>query len=408
MTPDMRHPRPQVRRSGWTDLSGEWSFAYDDADIGIAARWFEGDAPFGRTIRVPFPPESPASGIGDTGLHPVLWYRRVISVAADDRPARLMLHFGAVDYRADVWVNGRLAATHEGGQTSFAADIAPLLVPGADQVVTVRAFDDPADIGQPRGKQYWEVEPALIWYHRMSGIWQIVWLEALGPVAIADLGWTPDLDSFSIGLSVRLNRAPPPGSRLRVRLFAGKAGDLLVDDSYAIEAIELARDIGLEANLAGRRKRNLLWTPRTPNLVDATLELIGPDGAVLDSVDSHFGMQSVEVRDGRFHLNNNPVFMRLVLAQNYWPASHLAAPDDDALRREVEMARALGFNGLRIHQKIEDPRILHWCDRLGLMVWAEAANAYRFDASAAERLIRDWMEAVRRDRGHPCVVAWCR
>lgn len=399
------HPRPQLRRAGWVDLCGRWGFAHDDADHGVAARWFEGADVFDRQIIVPFPPESEASGLRETSFHPIVWYRRTFEVTTAQQTGRLLLHFGAVDYRAHVWVNGRLACEHEGGHTPFSADITPLLVDGPEQVVVVRAEDWPTDLRQPRGKQFWREELRNIWYHRTTGIWQPVWLEPVPDVAITELHWAPDLDRFGVQLTVRLNRAAPLGARLRVRLRAPE-GHLLADDSYAITGRELRRMMLIDLDEQMGASRLLYWTPGSPHLIDAEIELVGPDGAVIDRIESYFGLRSVEVHDGRIHLNGAPIFMRLVLAQNYWPESHLAAPSAEALRREVEIAKELGFNGLRIHQKIEDPRFLYWCDRLGMMVWGEAANAYVYDDQAAERLTREWLEAVRRDRNHPCIVAW--
>ena len=173
-----------------------------------------------------------------------------------------------------------------------------------------------------------------------------------------------------------------------------------------IERDELRRDLQLNINTAAERRHNLLWAPEHPNLIDAEVELIDADGKVADAVESYFGLRRIEVQDGRFILNGVPTFLRLVLAQNYWPDSLLAAPSAEALRREVELAKELGFNGIRIHQKIEDPRFLYWCDRLGLLVWAEAANAYVYSDRAAEMLTREWLEAVRRDHNHPCIVTW--
>jgi beta-galactosidase/beta-glucuronidase len=188
------HPRPQLTRERWVDLSGPWGFTYDDADEGLDAGWQDSAKPFERTIQVPFPPESPASGIADTSFHPVLWYRRAFQ-APHRAGERLLLHFGAVDYRACVWVDGHLVATHEGGHTPFHADITTALDDDLDEhVITVRAEDPPVDPSQPRGKQDWLLEPHAIWYERTSGIWQTVWLEPVPAVRITQLCWTPDVE----------------------------------------------------------------------------------------------------------------------------------------------------------------------------------------------------------------------
>ncbi|WP_201833503.1 glycoside hydrolase family 2 protein [Microvirga zambiensis] len=401
------HPRPQLRREHWIDLCGSWGFAFDDTDIGLSERWFEQAEPFDREIVVPFPPESRLSGIHETGFHPVVWYRREIRIEDPDRRNRFLLHFGAVDYKASVWVNGRLAVEHVGGQTPFFADIAPLLVPGEAQIVVVRAEDEPRDLQQPRGKQYWEEQPGYIWYHRTTGIWQPVWLEPLPQVAVAELRWTPDVDRFGVGLVVRLDRTPPQGWRIRISLSGDRPARVLADDTCLVSGKELRRDILLDINDAAvRRRRTLLWGPEHPNLIEAVIEVIDEQGNVVDRVESYFGLRRIEARDGRFIINGIPIFLRLVLAQNYWPDSLLAAPGPEALKREVELARSLGFNGIRIHQKIEDPRFLYWCDRLGMLVWSEAANAYVYSDRAAEMLTREWLEAVRRDYNHPSIITW--
>jgi beta-galactosidase/beta-glucuronidase len=398
------HPRPQLTRPRWTDLGGQWQFAYDDNNRGIAEHWIDHPDKFDRTITVPFPPESQASGIGDTAFHPVVWYRRTFTVPAEDQQGRMLLHFGAVDYRAHVWVNGQLVAEHEGGHTPFTADISAALRTGvAEQVVVVRAEDQPQDLAQPRGKQYWHPEPGRIWYHRTTGIWQPVWLEPVGNTFITTLRWTPDLDRGLLGLHVRLNAAPQQPLQLRVRLSL--RGTPLADDTYTMERQETRREIALESAGFATDRKQLLWSPRYPNLIDATITLLD-NGEPLDEVQSYVGLRRVEARDGRFWLNGVPYYLRLVLAQNYWPESLLAAPSSAALRREVELVKALGFNGVRIHQKIEDPRFLYWCDKLGVLVWGEMANAYVYSAEAAERLTREWLEAVRRDYNHPSVVTW--
>lgn len=401
------HPRPQLRRERWTDLCGTWGFAFDNADRGLAERWFEQTAPFDREIVVPFPPESKLSGVHDTGFHPVVWYRCEILVKEADRRDRQLLHFGAVDYKATVWVNGRMAVEHVGGQTPFSAEITSLLIPGDTQVIVVRAEDEPRDLQQPRGKQYWEKEPGYIWYHRTTGIWQPVWLEPAPQVAIAELRWTPDVDRFGVGLVLRLERAPPDDWRVRVQLRGDRPTRTLVDDTCLLTGGEVRRDLLLDINDAAiRRRRTLLWAPEHPNLIEAAVELIDGSGAIVDRVESYFGLRRIEAHDGRFIINGVPTFLRLVLAQNYWPDSLLAAPNADALKREVELAQQLGFNGIRIHQKIEDPRFLYWCDRLGMLVWSEAANAYVYSDRAAEMLTREWLEAVRRDYNHPSIITW--
>ncbi|HYZ49133.1 MAG TPA: glycoside hydrolase family 2 TIM barrel-domain containing protein, partial [Sphingomonas sp.] len=210
-----------------------------------------------------------------------------------------------------------------------------------------------------------------------------------------------------VGLVLRLSAKPPQGWRARVRLTGDRPAQTLVDDVCALAHEELRRDLLLDiSDAAIRRRRTLLWGPGDPNLIEAEIEILDDRGAVVDRIESYFGLRRVEARDGRFIVNGIPTFLRLVLAQNYWPDSLLAAPSAEALKREVELAKELGFNAVRIHQKIEDPRFLYWCDRLGMMVWGEAANAYVYSDRAAEMLLREWTEALRRDYNHPCIVTW--
>ena len=395
------HPRPQLTRP-WTDLGGPWDFRFDDDDVGRDEGWPARPHGFDRTILVPFPPESPASGVGEEGFHPVVWYHRRFSHRC---PAgrRLLLHFGAVDYRASVWVNGQLVVGHEGGHTPFEADVTEVLRPDGQQDLVVRAEDQPRDLEQPRGKQDWEPRPHAIWYRRTTGIWQPVWLEEVAATRIESLRWTPDLDRAALCLAARLHRSDGRPLRLRVRLSLH--GRTLADDEYAVAGAEVRRDIALPQAGTTLGRHEMVWSPEHPNLLEATLELWDDDG-VLDTVGSYAALRSARAGDGRFLLNGQPYFLRLVLAQGFWPESHLAAPDEQALRREVELAKAFGFNGVRLHQKIEDPRFLHWCDRLGLLVWAEMPAAYEFSPRTVGRLTREWMEVLERDYSHPCVIAW--
>ncbi len=397
------HPRPQMTRPQWTNLCGEWEFAYDDGDVGIGENWQLNPEVFDRRIVVPFPPECESSGVGDPSFHPVVWYRRTFS--SDASPdERLLLHFGAVDYRAMVWVNGQLVAMHEGGHTPFYADITASLADAAeDNVLVVRAEDLPHDLSQPRGKQDWELEPHAIWYRRTTGIWQTVWVEQVPMTHIVEVRWTPDLVRSTMGVGVRLHRTHPGRLRLRVRL--DQHGENLADDVYEFGGNSLQREIGLYVDSTTQGRRERMWSPGHPNLIDATITLLDGD-TVIDEVRSYTALRSIRAEGGRILLNEQPYFLRLVLAQNFWPDSHLASPDSAALRREVELVKELGFNGVRLHQKIEDPRFLYWCDVLGVLVWAEMPSAYEFSPIAVHRLTKEWLDILARDYNHPCVIAW--
>ncbi len=398
------HPRPQLTREQWIDLCGEWEFDYDDADRGRDERWQERTGGLSARITVPFPPESAASGIGDRDPHPVVWYRRRFTLPEGEPDRRWLLHFGAVDYRATVWVDGRLVAEHEGGHTPFGADItAALREDTAEHVLVVRAEDQPADASQPRGKQYWGKHPQGIWYHRTTGIWQPVWLEPVAQRHIESVHWIPDAARGSLGLRARI--AGNTGEPLNLRVRVSLEGETLAEDSYGVTGDTVERAIVLSAARIGEDRDRLLWTPERPTLLTVELTLCAGQ-RVLDEAGSYAGLRDVGVDERRFLLNGRPYFLRMVLEQGYWPESHLAAPSEDALRREVELIKSLGFNGVRIHQKTEDPRFLYWCDRLGLLVWDEMPSAFVFDQETVVRTTREWSEVVRRDASHPCVVTW--
>jgi beta-galactosidase/beta-glucuronidase len=403
------HPRPQLTRDRWFDLSGNWQFSYDDSDVGLNRRWYhhweESRGVVERLITVPFPPESNASGIGDTGFHRVLWYRRTFT-APQNAGERLLLHFSAVDYEAQVWVNGRLVAQHTGGHTPFSADITDALHETGEQVLVVRAVDDPHDLEQPRGKQDWQETPHAIWYQRTSGIWKLVWLEPVPATRIEHLRWTPDVENALLRLDIRLNRVSQVP--LRLRLLLTHDGETLADSSVAVVRGRASVTVRLQQADMTLERHRMLWSPETPNLFQAEIRLFdaATEADTVDVISSYTALRSIAASDNRVLLNGRPYFLRLVLDQCYWTESHLAVPDPDAARREVELVRDLGFNGVRLHQKVADPSFLYWCDRLGLLVWAEMPAAYEFTPRSVERITEEWLEIQRRDYSHPCIIAW--
>ncbi len=393
------HPRPQLEREGWISLNGEWDFAIDDTNHCRVPE----EVTWEKKIRVPFAPETPASGVEYTGYFQACWYRRQFRLPTIQPGQRLMMHFGAVDYAATVWVNGKQAIRHEGGYTPFSVDISDLLQPGM-QTVVVRAEDDPLDLSKPRGKQDWQLNPHSIWYFRTSGIWQTVWLEVVPETSIGYLRWTSNVQNWELGFEVRLSGLRNEGLLLAVKLWVGDA--VLADDTYAVVSGEIHRRVALSDPGIDDYRNELLWSPTSPTLIKAHLQLLNLKGEVVDSVRSYTALRSIAVQGDRFVLNGRPYQLRLVLDQGYWLETGLTPPSDDALRRDVELAKAMGFNGVRKHQKIECPGYLYWADTLGLLVWEEMPSAYRFTRPSIERLTREWMEVLERDSSHPSIVAW--
>ena len=393
----MTYPRPLFRRAHWRSLDGSWQFASSPAaDVQ--------DVSLDQTIEVPYAPETPRSGVHDEGFHPVLWYRQTFTLSAADLPGdgeRLLLHFGAVDWACRVWVNGVFAAEHHGGYTPFDLDVTPLLA-GAELSVTVRVEDDPHDLHLPRGKQDWQLQPHVIWYPRTSGIWQSVWLEKVPAVRLHHLRCTPDLPNFALKLDVETTETTAP---LQLRSRVLWRGQVLFEGTSRLGGTHTALTLALPDPGFDDLRADYLWSPEHPQLLDLTLELLGEDGAVLDTVQSYTALRSVETAHGRFLLNGHPYPLRLVLDQGYWTEGGLSATDDE-LRRDVELTKQLGFNGARKHQKIEDPRYLYWADTLGLLVWEELPSAYAFSPRSVERLTQTWTAAIRRDASHPCIAVW--
>ncbi|HEV3471429.1 MAG TPA: glycoside hydrolase family 2 TIM barrel-domain containing protein [Pyrinomonadaceae bacterium] len=396
--PRPEHPRPDLARADWQSLNGRWEFEFDDADRGLAERWYEPSTArrFSKTILVPFAFQSRSSGIGDAAFHDVVWYRRALEVppAFARGGRRVMLHFGAVDYEAAVWVNGEQAGAHRGGHVGFSLDVTDLLKAGENAVV-VRVYDPSTDRAVPRGKQFWQPKSEGIWYTRTTGIWQPVWVESVDPVHVRRLRVTPDVDNSRVGVEAVLSRTAPG---LKLRTTVRLKGEVHAQSEVAVTD---ARPLAVH-----RLNDQRLWSPWEPTLYDLTAELVSGEGRVLDRVESYFGQRKVSTHDGRVYLNNYPYFLRLVLDQGYWPESLLTPPSDEAMRFDIETAKAMGFNGARKHQKVEDPRWLYWADRLGYFVWGEMANAQDYTDEYVARFTDEWQQIVARDYNHPSVIVW--
>ena len=404
LTPDPAahaYPRPQLVREHWVSLNGDWQFALDRT-----AAWRRpAEVAWDRTIVVPFAPETEASGINDPGFYRRCWYQRTFDAPPLVDDERLILHFGAVDYEAVVWVNGIEVARHEGGYTPFQADITDTLRGDGPQHVVVRADDDPQDLAKPRGKQDWQLEPHSIWYPRTTGIWQTVWIERVPATRIAALRWSANLERWEVGVAATVE-GPRAGEGLTISVRLTVGEERLADDTYLVTAGEVHRRIALSDPGIDDYRNALLWRPEHPTLIDAELTLHAPNGTVLDRVASYCALRQVGVQGDRFVLNGRAHHLRLVLDQGYWAPTGLTAPNDAALEWDVRLAKALGFSGVRKHQKIEDPRYLYWADRLGLLVWEEMPSPYRFTRRSVERLTKQWFEVLTRDASHPCIVAW--
>jgi len=397
------YPRPQLVRDNWLNLNGEWTFEFDDNNIGQKQEWHK-NPNFSKKIQVPFAYQTKYSGINDPTFHDYCWYHRTFEVPPSMKDKQIILHFGAVDYLAHVYVNEQLVGTHEGGHTAFSLDITHYLT-GKTESLTLRVYDPSTDETIPRGKQFWQEESAGIWYTRTTGIWQTVWLEAVEETHIKWIRFTPDVDNGDIEIEWEL-----AGN------FAGKQVELDISfkgqqiakqqittiESYTKCAINL---FGMKVFRTTMHGHGWQWTPENPNLYDITIKVLNGN-TELDKINSYFGMRKIHTENGMVYLNNRPYYQKLVLDQGYWPEGLLTAPTDDALKLDIELAKQAGFNGCRKHQKVEDPRFLYWADKLGYLVWGECAAPPSFNQVTVARLTREWIEIIERDYNHPCIVTW--
>lgn len=400
--PRREYPRPQFVRDTWLNLNGEWEFEFDDQNLGERDQWYRGDRSFTRRIQVPFAFESKLSGIHETDFHDRVWYRRTFTLPQEFAGKRVILHFGAVDYAATVWVNGQMAMQHEGGHTPFHADITDLLDGSGEQVVVVRAVDEALNVFLPRGKQYWKEKSESIFYTRTTGIWQTVWLEAVSDTYLEKVKFTSNIDTNEIHIRPFVAGFLKEDD-VRLTMKISFEGEHVVEDTVQLTAADDGRWVKLHG--LNDHSMDRFWWPERPNLYDVEFTL-QVNGESVDQVNSYFGMRKISVEKGKFNLNNRPYKMKLVLDQGYFPDGNLTPPSDEAIRRDVELTKEMGFNGARKHQKIEDPRYLYWCDKLGLLVWGEMANAYDYSEEYVRRITQEWQEAIERDYNHPCIAVW--
>ena len=391
--PRAEHPRPDAFRESWATLNGEWQFEIDDQADG-GARGLSSGKDLASKITVPFCPESKLSGIGHYGIMNNVWYRRVFEVPSAMRDQRVLLHFGGVDWQTWVWINGRRVGSHVGGDVSFSFDITKFLRDGSNEIV-VRAFDDTASGNQPTGKQTHTVSEGCS-YTRTTGIWQPVWLEAVGSSYVENFSIVPDPDHSRVLIDAAVD-GDTSGMVLNVEAFAD--GKKVGADSCPASW----RNNRLVVDL----KEKKLWEPGAPFLYDLKLRLTR-DGKTVDEVASYFGLRKVEIQSRAILVNGKRVFQRLILDQGFYPDGIWTAPTDAELKADIERSMAAGFNGARMHQKVFEPRYLYWADKLGYLVWGEYPSwGFNCHATNYANVINEWTEILQRDRNHPAIIGWC-
>jgi len=434
-TPRPEYPRPDFQRGtsegiDWICLNGTWEFAFDPDDIGEQNQWYSSestdDSPWNLQIQVPYPWESLAAwgneeqadnanylskdaylapeevtcgGLDREGnyrgepRHTIGWYRKVVSVPENWGDKRVILNFGAVDWEATVWINGNQIGTHENGYLPFEFDITDALTPGESTVIVVRAYDAQDHGEQLAGKQ-------IGWYVRTSGIWQTVYLEPRSETHIAQCHITPDIDNASATFAVQID-GDVESTDLTLHWHC--------DELSGSEQVS-SHDTQFIVSIPPEQLR--LWDVDTPNLYDVTLELVA-EGTVIDKIFTYFGMRKVSIAKAPggdyqyIYLNNRPIYLLGALNQSFSPEGVYTFLTDEAIRRDVERAKEFGFNFLRLHIKVDEPRLYYWADKLGLLFMCDIPNFGTYTEKAQARFEQTLRGNIARDYNHPSIISWC-
>ena len=393
--PRPEYPRPQFERTDWVNLNGQWTFEMDFGSSGEQRGWTNSKG-LSKKITVPFCPESELSGIGYTDFIPCVWYQRNINIPAEWNGKKILLHFGAADYETKVYVDGKMVGEHKGAGSSFNFDITSYVKAGQQANLVVRVYDNLRGGMQPGGKQCTALYSAGCSYTRVTGIWQTVWMEAVNEQALKNVFAIPDIDQ----------------QQLVVRPEFYNEGN---NNTLTVEVKDGKKTVAKRTAQASNQstivlpiKNAHLWSPEDPYLYDVKYTVKNAQGEVIDEVSSYMGMRKVHISGGYFYLNNKPYFQRLVLDQGYYPDGIWTAPSDEALRQDIEMSKAVGFNGARLHQKVFEERYYYWADKLGYLTWGEEASwVLNINNELAVRnFLTEWAEIVVRDRNHPSLVTW--
>ncbi|MBR4527345.1 MAG: beta-glucuronidase [Bacteroidaceae bacterium] len=394
-TPRPEYPRPQFERADWQNLNGTWTYTFDFGRSG-SQRDFKNSKGFDGKITVPFCPESKLSGVGYIDFINTIWYQRSITAPASWEGKRIMLNFGAVDYEATIFIDGNEVATHWGAGSSFSIDITKYVKPGQAANLVIVVNDNLRGGKQPGGKQSVGYYSAGCNYTRTTGIWQTVWMEAIAQEGLKSVFAKPDIDQEQLVITPEFYQENNDNT-LTVQVLDGKK-------IVATKSVKATNQSLVVLPI----KKPKLWSPESPYLYDVKYIVKDKAGKVIDEVSSYAGMRKIHLANGYFYLNYQPYFQRLVLDQGFYPDGIWTAPSDEALKHDIEMSKAVGFNGARLHQKVFEERYYYWADKLGYLTWGEEAS-WGLDVNdnlAARNFISEWAEILVRDRNHPSIVTW--
>ncbi|MCL1793162.1 MAG: beta-galactosidase [Oscillospiraceae bacterium] len=398
MIPRPEFPNPQFERKTWQNLNGKWQFCFDHAKSGEERGYASDDKAFELEINVPFSYESPLSGINIKDFCECVWYKRSFEIDASWDKGRTLLHFGAVDYHAKVWINGKYVSFHRGGMTGFCFDVTKYIHPG-ENTITVKAEDNLRGGKQPSGKQCPNFFSAGCHYTRTTGIWQTVWLEYVPFESyIKDFKIRTDIENSVVTIDAAFSDAVK-NAVFTVEILDGDRG--IVNDKPF-----MAGGTNVSVQLDVPKDDLRLWDVGKGELYG--LVLTYGDGANKDTVHSYFGMRSVAIEGRKILLNGRPVFQRLVLDQGFYPEGTWTAPSAKALEEDIAFSMEAGFNGARLHQKIFEPLFHYYADRAGYLTWGEHGNwGMDYSGESYQNFLCEWIEEVNRDASHPSIVGWC-
>ena len=392
--PRAEYPRPQFERNAWINLNGEWTYSFDFGGSGLEREWFKSTG-FDQKIIVPFCPESKLSGVEYKDFINHMWYHRTISIPQDWANKQVLLNFGAVYYKSEIYIDGVFAARHFGGTSSFQVDITPYVKAGQTHNLVVYVESDVRSTHQPSGKQNLQFASYGCNYTRTTGIWQTVWMEAVHPEGLQSVQMIPDIDQQQLIIRPRFYKE-----------LGGKLEVTLKDNGKVVSKETVAANSLSTVILPVKKMKT--WSPENPFLYDVELRVIGKAGNVVDEVKSYAGMRKVHIEGKKIYLNNQPYYQRLVLDQGFYPDGIWTAPSDEALKNDIQLSMEAGFNGARLHQKVFEERFYYWADKLGYLTWGEASSWGMDcnDIETARNFITEWTEIVERDRNHPSLLIW--
>ncbi len=395
------YPRPQFVRRNWENLNGEWNFIFDDNDEGETKEYYK-EFPMSTKIVVPFTYETELSGIKDESVHYIVWYNRKINIAREKlQNSKVILNFEGSDYKTKVWINGKYVGENIGAYSRFSFDIEKYAIEGENDI-TIKV-EDSLSQEQPRGKQRYKKESWGCWYIQTTGIWKTVWLEWVSKKYLKRVKITPKTDTVQLEIETNLTEKDFEEQKYYIETEISFDGQILnsareiINGNYEKIDVNVVKE-GIKHNIQK-------WSINNPNLYDINYKLFCED-AVIDNVASYFGIRELEIKGNKIYLNEEELYLKLILDQGYWKESHLTPPSEESLIKDIESVLAFGYNGIRKHQKLEDERFLYWCDVKGVLVWSEMASCYKFNDNSLQNFTNEWIRVVKQNYNHPSIITW--